>query len=63
MSREGCCADTRKPCPYHQGYQDALDALDPRKPIVERILWNERGHDIDTSGMRASDDLVEAITE
>ena len=25
ISREGCCADRRKPCSYHEGVQDALD--------------------------------------
>lgn len=25
--RAGCCADWPKPCTYHEGYQDALDAL------------------------------------
>lgn len=25
--RDGCCADRRQPCPYHEGWQDAMDAV------------------------------------
>jgi len=27
-NREGCCAQYRKPCSYHEGWEDAEDALD-----------------------------------
>lgn len=26
-TREGCCADRRKPCSYHEGWEDALDTV------------------------------------
>ena len=26
LRREGCCADVRKPCTYHEGYLDGWDA-------------------------------------
>lgn len=26
--RDGCCADWRKPCPYHDGWMDALEHAD-----------------------------------
>lgn len=25
-SREGCCGDWPKPCPYHEGWADAFDS-------------------------------------
>lgn len=27
-SRDGCCDNQRKPCPYHEGWQDAIDVLE-----------------------------------
>jgi hypothetical protein len=27
-NREGCCAQYRKPCSYHEGWKDAEDAMD-----------------------------------
>lgn len=36
LKREGCCADTRKPCSYHEGYADGWDANERR--IQENLL-------------------------
>ena len=33
-NRDGCCATWPKPCPYHRGYQDALDSF-------EQVGWAE----------------------
>lgn len=54
IKRLGCCAGWPKPCSYHEGYQDAYEALRGGNPRVERILWNYR----DEPGKRGEIDEV-----
>jgi len=32
--REGCCSTWPKPCSYHEGWQDAMDAVEARSRAV-----------------------------
>lgn len=42
-TREGCCADWPKPCPYHEGWADATDAYEKRYEAIkeDRDACNE----------------------
>lgn len=45
-NREGCCATWPKPCSYHEGWQDALDALRGDEGVDWEIIERpERGGD------------------
>ena len=33
-ARDGCCASWPRPCPYHEGWQDAEDALAGERPAA-----------------------------
>lgn len=36
--RRGCCADWPKPCSYHEGWQDGIDALTARLEAAEKVV-------------------------
>lgn len=45
LSRDGCCADWPKPCSYHEGVRDALNAVVASGGLLAalKILFAERG--------------------
>ena len=40
-SRAGCCETWPKPCPYHEGWADAVDAYSARQQAADTLRSDE----------------------
>lgn len=61
LKREGCCADVRKPCTFHEGYSDGWDAharslgVDGL-PVRQVSPWGTLEHGVAGATYAADDD-------
>lgn len=65
-TRQGCCADQRQPCAYHEGWQDCLDTLEQQqgtklRDVIIDILDTQIMHPYDTDSHAIADAILQVI--